>query len=114
MTRLKGRDSPKSAIWRGLGISALALGVLLGAHGAEAQQVACAPHDAMAERLGARFAEAPASKGLASSGKLVELFTSEDGGTWTLVLTEPRGVSCIVAAGKYWYDVPAIPTDPEA
>ena len=114
MTTFESRDSPKSTLLRGFGIGALALGVLLGAGGAEAQQVACAPHDAMAKRLGARFAEVPASKGLASSGKLVELFTSEDGGTWTLVLTEPRGVSCIVAAGKYWYDVPAIPTDPEA
>ncbi len=114
MMAIDGRDSRKSAVLRGFGIGAVALGVLLGARGAEAQQVACASHDTMAERLGARFAEAPASIGLASSGKLVELFTSEDGGTWTLVLTEPKGVSCIVATGKYWYDVPPTPTGPEA
>ena len=107
----KGRQSMRLGV---AGIGVLALGVLLGTGGAEARPVACAPHDALAERLGSRFAEAPVSKGLASSGKLMELFTSEDGDTWTLVLTEPEGVSCIVASGKYWFDVPPVPTGPEA
>ena len=46
------------------------------------------------------------SYGLASNGKLVEVFSSDDGSTWTIVLTAPGGVSCIIAAGKYWENLP--------
>ena len=38
--------------------------------------------------------------GLASNGGLLEVLTSGNGGTWTIILTMPNGVSCLVAAGK--------------
>ena len=39
--------------------------------------------------------------GLASNGSIVEL-TKSDKGTWTILLTNPRGVTCLIAAGEYW------------
>jgi hypothetical protein len=35
------------------------------------------------------------------NGNIVELFTSEKG-SWTLLLTLPTGVSCLIAAGDNW------------
>ena len=39
--------------------------------------------------------------GMSTNGGLVELYTS-DTGTWTLMLTQPDGVSCLIAAGQNW------------
>ena len=40
--------------------------------------------------------------GIARNGGIIELFTSKDGATWTLVLTMPNGLSRVVASGKSW------------
>ena len=40
--------------------------------------------------------------GLASNGGIVEVLTSDEGGTLTIIITMPNGVSCMVAAGEYW------------
>ena len=86
---------------------------------AQAQQVRtaglqCAHHDQMVKRLGAKFTEVPVSLGLAASGHVLEVFTTRDGETWTLVATAPEGKSCIMAAGKYWQQLPIEPEGPEA
>jgi hypothetical protein len=39
--------------------------------------------------------------GMSTNGGLVELYTSENG-TWTLMLSQPDGVSCLIAAGENW------------
>jgi len=86
---------------------------------ADAQQIRspslqCAAHDQMVERLGAKFTEVPVSLGLAASGHVLEIFTAKEGETWTLVATAPEGKSCIMAAGKYWQQLPIKPEGPEA
>lgn len=124
MTSLKRYPSRHVTGVRVFGASFLAfivLGVMafLSAERANAQQVRpqalqCATHDKMVERLGAKFTEAPVSLGLAASGHVLQVFTTEDGDTWTIVATAPEGKSCIMAAGKYWQDVPFEPEGPEA
>ena len=37
-----------------------------------------------------------------ADGALVELLTAKDGITWTIILTSPKGVSCLVASGDGW------------
>ncbi|MGI9419995.1 MAG: hypothetical protein ACR2RA_19395, partial [Geminicoccaceae bacterium] len=81
---------------------------------ASAQSMRCVAHDKMVERLGAQLAEAPVSIGLGSDGKLLELFTTDDGATWTLVQTMPQGFSCIVAAGRFWHSRTPNADDPTA
>ena len=44
--------------------------------------------------------------GLASGGRLVEVFSTEDGSTWTLLLTAPDGTSCMMAEGQGWSALP--------
>ncbi|MHA1600404.1 MAG: hypothetical protein ACTSW2_06235 [Alphaproteobacteria bacterium] len=105
-TNLTANETPRSAFLRVFGAVALALALLLDmASGAHAQASApCTTRIRMVEQLGSRFAEAPIAMGLASNGGLVELFASTDGTTWTVVVTNPRGLSCILAAGELWQD----------
>ena len=40
--------------------------------------------------------------GLASSGGVVEVVASEDGTSWSIIVTLPGGVTCLVASGEDW------------
>ena len=46
--------------------------------------------------------ETPAAIGLASNGSLIEVFATADGATWSIVMTSPQGVACVVAVGEDW------------
>ena len=52
--------------------------------------------------LNQRYAELPSALGVQADGQLVEVFVSENGMSWTIVLTRPDGWSCIVAVGEHW------------
>ena len=78
--------------------------VSLGSSEAAAQSVG-KPHQQVVKVLRDRYDEAPAFIGLATGGAVVEVFTSEDGSTWTIVMTLPNGLSSIIAAGESWESV---------
>ena len=78
---------------------------LTGVAHAQAGDGACAPRDTLAERLESRFSESRTGAGLQNSQQLLEVWSSEDTGTWTVVITRADGVSCIVAAGTNWLDI---------
>ncbi len=49
------------------------------------------------------YAETPVGHGLTNANdRLIELFASKDGETWTLLLTYPNGQSCAFIAGHDW------------
>ena len=52
--------------------------------------------------LAQKYKEAPVAIGVTSTGGMVEVLTSGDGGTWTIILSNPNGTSCLVAAGEGW------------
>ena len=60
----------------------------------------CAPREAVVERLGSRYGESRQSIGLGSNNSVVEVFASTETGTWTIVVTNTSGLSCLVAAGQ--------------
>ncbi len=33
---------------------------------------------------------------------MVEIYATDDGATWTMVVTTPEGQSCVVASGEAW------------
>lgn len=85
----------------------LLLGSVVGPPSALAQSRTdgpCGGHVSVAEKLKQIFDEQPTSIGLASSGAVIEIFTSPVG-TWTIVLTNPQGVSCLMATGEHWEDM---------
>ena len=74
--------------------------------------VECAPRTALLAGLATKFHEAPVAIGLASSGALIEILTSADGETWTLLISRPDGTSCLVASGQDWQKLaPVVPAD---
>jgi len=52
--------------------------------------------------LAQKYKEAPVAIGVTSNGGMVEVLTTGDGGTWTIILSNPNGTSCLVAAGEGW------------
>ncbi len=74
---------------------------------AAAAQPVCGSHGTVAENLNKGYAEAPVSMGVTTSGSVIEVFASENG-TWTLVITQPNGLSCLIAAGLDWESLPTM------
>jgi hypothetical protein len=68
----------------------------------------------IAKQLSSKYDEAPVAFGLQSNGNLLQVYSSEDKDTWTVVSTTPGGLSCIVAAGKRWESLPYLKNDPMA
>lgn len=70
----------------------------------------CEERTALLETLADKYHDMPAALGLASNGGLLEVLTSA-GGSWTIIVTSPHGVSCVLAAGESWK---TYRTEPEA
>lgn len=68
----------------------------------------CAERAALLASLQREYSEAPKGAGLASNGSVIELLTSSDGKTWTLLVTQPDGTSCVMAAGEAWDLLPQV------
>jgi hypothetical protein len=87
---------------------ALLLAALLMVPGyAYAQGGPCLPYAALADQLSRTYGEAPASAGLTGGADtarrmMVEVWSSPDGATWTLVLRRPDGIACLMASGEHW------------
>lgn len=67
----------------------------------------CAPHEIFAGRLERSWSERLIGHGVTSAGGLVELWQSEGGATWTLIVTDPRKRTCLVAEGRGWRRLPS-------
>ena len=54
----------------------------------------------------ARFNEIPQGAGLTNKGYLLRRFASLKNNTYTLVVTQPSGLSCVVEMGTDWQESP--------
>ena len=61
---------------------------------------ACAPRDIVLDRLASAFGETRQSIGLGPNNQMIEVFASRDTGTWTITVTQPTGMTCLVASGQ--------------
>ncbi len=50
--------------------------------------------------------EAPVAIAIANNGALIELYAKRDKSSWTLVMTRPGGLSCVLVAGEEWNELP--------
>lgn len=73
--------------------------------------VVCGPRDRFVAHLEKKHAEYPMAMGLAASGRVVEVLGAENG-SWTIIITEPGGQSCVIAAGEAWENLPRRPVSP--
>ncbi|WP_375689072.1 hypothetical protein [Pseudooceanicola sp. LIPI14-2-Ac024] len=67
---------------------------------AQAQGRPCAPRDNVIARLAERYGESRKSIGIGANNQVVEMFASDESGTWTITVTSPTGLTCLVASGQ--------------
>ena len=65
----------------------------------------CAPRDMVIEQLADRYGETRQSIGLGSNNAVIEVFASDDTGSWTIIITSAQGLSCLVASGQAFEQV---------
>ncbi len=65
-------------------------------------QVPCNQRAEIVTQLAGKYKEVPVSIGVNSKGHLVEVLSSEHGRTWTIIVTSPDGMSCVVSDGEGW------------
>ncbi|MEM6461538.1 MAG: hypothetical protein AAF724_06455 [Pseudomonadota bacterium] len=79
-----------------------------------AAAMTCGDRTALLKALSEKYKESPRALGLSTSGKAVfEVYTSKSG-TWTIVMTTTKGVTCIMAAGHSWEEALEVAEGPQA
>lgn len=90
-----------------IGAATFATAMIATAMTAEAQgNRNCAPRALVVEHLAERYGETPNGRGLAADGSAVEVFSSLESGSWSIVVTMPDGLSCLVSSGQSWSVLP--------
>ncbi|MFY1712550.1 hypothetical protein [Tritonibacter mobilis] len=87
--------------------SALVFGMAAIAPPARAQN--CVPREIVVERLERQFNETLSSAGLQSGRSqdvIIEIWSSSQSGTFTVLVSHPTGLSCMVASGHDYFIVP--------
>jgi hypothetical protein len=59
----------------------------------------CAPRQQVIDQLRDTYGETRQSVGLSSEETLVEIYASRTSGSWTITVTLPTGITCLVASG---------------
>lgn len=104
----------KQCVWSAVVAAAMLLASSWTANAAET--MSCDKRQKVIGHLAAKYQEAPVALGVTSTGRLVEVLSTNDGNTWTIILSHPDGTSCLLAAGEGWRDMEynASAADPEA
>ena len=83
----------------------LTFAILLFALPAAAQNVCVTERGDVVKQLSSQFEENPVAMGLAADGSVIEVLAANTG-SWTILVTKPSGISCVVASGEAWDDIP--------
>ena len=67
---------------------------------ATAQSRKCAPRDMVVKRLAEKYGESRQNIGMGQQGIVMETFVSGETGSWTIIVTTPNGMTCLVASGQ--------------
>ncbi len=82
-------------------LAAAAVVTMAWAGTADAQQNRnCGPRELVVNRLAEGYGETRQSMGLGANNAVIEVFASEETGTWTITVTSPNGMTCLVASGQ--------------
>ena len=69
-------------------------------------QTACADRAAIVKRLAEKYGESVQGLGIHNNNGVIEIYVSEETGTWTILITTPNGMTCLMAAGQSWMFAP--------
>jgi len=68
----------------------------------------CQERGAVLAKLAKNYAEAPVAIGMASNGGVLEVLAAEsETGSFTIIVTMPNGMSCMLASGRHFEMLPA-------
>ena len=70
----------------------------------------CGPRKLIVEQLKKKYQETRGGMGL-SNGILFEVWAAKSTGSFTILTTTPRRISCIIVAGKNWEFTPQVKED---
>lgn len=70
-----------------------------------AQTLRCMPRDALVEKLQTSYDERLIGGGLQNPTQLLEIWSSDKTGSFTVFITRPDGTSCLVSSGQNWNTV---------
>lgn len=84
---------------------ALVFGLAATAPPVAAAQSACATRARVTEKLHTVFDESLSAAGLQSATSVIEVWSSEKSGSWTIISSRADGISCVLASGTNWYQV---------
>ena len=98
-------------MWKILAVSA---GLAIASTTAAVAQPQCDQRDSVLQILQQKYKEAPVALGVTHNGGLVEVLSTGNGTTWSIIVTTPQGMSCLVAAGEGWRAMEQVAVDPEA
>lgn len=85
--------------------AALVFGAAALAPPAMAQNSACLSRDALVQRLEITHGEHLTGGGLQNAAHVIEVWSSEQTGSFTVFVTRADGVACIVATGQNWHNM---------
>lgn len=86
-----------------LSIAVLSVGVMAASLGISSQanaQMVCGARADIIKQLQKKYGETRRSVGLQQGRGVVEIYASEATGSWTILVTDTRGKSCLMAAGE--------------
>lgn len=101
---------------RMLCVLSVGIGAMTLSTAAEANQQSCAAHEVIATRLADVYGERRQAMGLGGNNAVIEVYASDESGSWSITVTQPGGPTCLVAAGQNFRleDVPLPADDPDA
>lgn len=63
-------------------------------------QMVCGKRAEIIKQLESKYGETRQSLGLQQGRGIVEIYANNETGSWTILVTDPRGTSCLLAAGE--------------
>ncbi|MEM9045640.1 MAG: hypothetical protein AAGC81_13185 [Pseudomonadota bacterium] len=83
-----------------LAITAFSAALTLAPAQTAAQSMVCGVRAKIIQQLAERYGETALSRGVARGSGVVEFYVNPESGSWTIVVTNTKGVSCLMAAGE--------------
>lgn len=108
--RLNVMTRTKTMMTMGALAAAAALNMMTAGMAIAQQTRNCGPRELVLSRLAEGYGETRQSMGLGANNAVIEVFASDESGTWTITVTSPNGVTCLVASGQAFEElVEALP-----
>jgi hypothetical protein len=87
------------------------LALSVGSYGlpSHAQSRNCGERERIVDLLGSTYGEFRQSIGLAANNQVMEVFANVESGSWTITVTLPSGIACLIASGMAYEDIREAP-----